>query len=75
LKDYLVAFTGEGFNFGEYKLGELHEKHALALGTWEPSQHLLEDRGKPRKLRDMPRGPYRLLASYPANKRIKFNPV
>jgi hypothetical protein len=29
------------------KLRGLHEKQQL--GTWEPSQHLLEDRGKPRK--------------------------
>jgi hypothetical protein len=27
----------------------MHEKYAIA--TWEPSQRLLNDRGKPRKLR------------------------
>jgi hypothetical protein len=31
------------------KLGGLHKKHAVQLGTWEPSEHLLEGRGKPRK--------------------------
>jgi hypothetical protein len=31
------------------KSGGLHEKHAVATWNLEPSQHLLEDRGKPRK--------------------------
>jgi hypothetical protein len=38
-----------GGNFYEFKIGGLHEKHAVQFGIWEPSQHLLEDRGKPRK--------------------------
>jgi hypothetical protein len=44
-----VASTVRGENFDEFKSGGLHEKHAVQLGTWEPSQHLLKDRGKPRK--------------------------
>jgi hypothetical protein len=42
----LVPFTADEFNLGEFKSRGLHEKHAVV--TWEPSQHLLEDRGKPR---------------------------
>jgi hypothetical protein len=43
-----VTFTAEQFNNNnEFKSGGLHEKHAVA--TWEPSQHSLEDRGKPRE--------------------------
>jgi hypothetical protein len=34
-----------GFNFDEFKSVELHDQ----LGNLEPSQHLLEDGGKPRK--------------------------
>jgi hypothetical protein len=29
----VVAFRAEGFNFGEFKSGGLHEKHAVA--TWD----------------------------------------
>jgi hypothetical protein len=42
-----VAFTSKGFD--GFKSGELHEKNAVATRTWEPSQHLREGRGKPRK--------------------------
>ena len=31
----------------KFKSGGLHEKHVVA--TWNPSQHLLIDTGKPRK--------------------------
>jgi hypothetical protein len=31
------------------KSGGLHEKHAVQLGIWEPSQNFLEDGGKSRK--------------------------
>jgi hypothetical protein len=41
----LAASKIEG-NFEKIKSGGQHEKQ---LGTWEPSQHLLENRGKPRK--------------------------
>jgi hypothetical protein len=30
-------------------LGGLHERHAVQRGIWVPTQHLLWDRGKPRK--------------------------
>jgi hypothetical protein len=30
-------------------LGGLHERHAVQRGIWVPTQHLLSDRGKPRK--------------------------
>jgi hypothetical protein len=30
-------------------LGGLHGKHAVQLGIWVPTQHLLWDQGKPRK--------------------------
>jgi hypothetical protein len=47
----------------------LHGKHAVRLGIWVPSQHLLWDQGKPRKTlielagrKDIPDA-YRLLAS------------
>jgi len=34
----------------KFKSGGLHEKHVVAtLESWEPSQHLLIDTGKPRK--------------------------
>jgi hypothetical protein len=42
----LVALAARELNLDEFKSGGLHEKHAVA--TWEPSQHLLKDRGKPR---------------------------
>jgi hypothetical protein len=32
-----------------FKSRGLHEKHAIVTWTLEPSQHLLEDRGKPGK--------------------------
>jgi len=32
-----------------FKSGGLHKKHVVATWTWEPSQHLLIDTGKPRK--------------------------
>jgi len=32
-----------------FKSGGLHEKHVVATWTWEPSEHLLIDTGKPRK--------------------------
>jgi hypothetical protein len=48
-KIILVAFTAEKFNFDEFKSEGLHEKQQQQLGTWEPSQHLFKDRGKPRK--------------------------
>jgi hypothetical protein len=45
-----VAFTTEGLNFDEADSEWLHEKHAVATwGTWKPSEHLLEDREKPKK--------------------------
>jgi hypothetical protein len=37
-----VVLTVILLNFNGFKSGGLHEKHAVA--TWEPSQHLLEDR-------------------------------
>jgi hypothetical protein len=30
-------------------LGGLHERHAVQRGIWVPTQHLIWDRGKPRK--------------------------
>jgi hypothetical protein len=30
-------------------LGGLHERHAVQRGIWVRTQHLLQDRGKPRK--------------------------
>jgi hypothetical protein len=38
----LVALTANELNFEEFKSGGLPEKHAVAVGTWEPSPHLLE---------------------------------
>jgi hypothetical protein len=35
----VVAFTAEGFNFGEFKSGGLHEKHAVA--TWDSERIML----------------------------------
>jgi len=43
----------------KFKSGGLHEKHVMTtVESWEPSQHLLIDIGKPRKTRvevDSPR--------------------
>jgi hypothetical protein len=36
-------------NFEKLIFGGLHEKHAVQRGIWVPTQHLLWDRGKPRK--------------------------
>jgi len=33
----------------KFTSGGIHEKHVVATWTWEPSQHLLTDTGKPRK--------------------------
>jgi len=33
----------------KFKSGGLHEKHSGNLESWEPSQHLLIDTGKPKK--------------------------
>jgi hypothetical protein len=46
-KNNLAALRAVELNFDEFTSGGLHEKHAV--GTWEPSQRLLENRGKPRK--------------------------
>jgi hypothetical protein len=50
-------------------LGGLHVKHAVQRGIWVPTQHLLWDRGKPRKTwsQDLPDANW-LLASSPALK-------
>jgi hypothetical protein len=40
----MMAFEAKELNFYEIKSGNLHEKHAV--GTWEPSQHLLRHREK-----------------------------
>jgi hypothetical protein len=54
----------------KFKLGGLHERHAVA--TWKPSQHSLLDTGKPRKTCVEVTGPgpsgYGLLASNPVTK-------
>jgi hypothetical protein len=43
-------FTAERFNFDTLKFRGLDEKHVAAnMGIWEPSQHLLGDRGKTKK--------------------------
>jgi hypothetical protein len=52
-------------------LGRLHGKHAVQRGIWVPTQHLLWDKGKPRKTfrvgrsQDLPDANW-LLASSPA---------
>jgi hypothetical protein len=46
-KIIFIALTARELNSDEFKSGGLHEKRSVA--TWEPSQHLLEDRGKPIK--------------------------
>jgi hypothetical protein len=38
----VVAFTGKVYNFNKVK----PEARSSNLGTWESSQHVLEDRGK-----------------------------
>jgi len=38
------------FNLDGFKLAGLQEKHAVATWTWDPSQYLLEDWGKPRNV-------------------------
>jgi hypothetical protein len=36
--------------FEKLILGGLHEKHEVQRGIWVPTQHLLWDQGKPRKI-------------------------
>jgi hypothetical protein len=38
-----VLLLSKGFNYDEFRSGKLPEKQAVT-GTWEPFQHLLEDR-------------------------------
>jgi hypothetical protein len=45
-KDNFLAFITKNCKFDYFKCGGLHEKHAVA--TWEQSQRLLNDGGKPR---------------------------
>jgi len=49
----------------EFMLGGLHEKCSGNLESWEPSQHLLLDTGKPRKtcVEVAGRRTFRILAS------------
>jgi hypothetical protein len=44
-----VALPARELNFDKFKSGWLDEKHAVETWNLEPSQHLLKDRGKPRK--------------------------
>jgi hypothetical protein len=45
----LERLLREGFSFDELRPGGCVRSSQQQLGTWEPSQHLLEGRGKPRK--------------------------
>jgi hypothetical protein len=49
LKKYFNGFESMKLSSDEFMEEGLHEKHEQKLTTWEPTQHLLKDRGKPRK--------------------------
>jgi hypothetical protein len=48
-KQVIWQYPQQGIILMSLKSGRLHEKHAVATRTWEPSQHLLEDRRKIKK--------------------------
>jgi hypothetical protein len=61
-----VIFLIKKFNFDNFNWGGLCEKHAVAtwnFGFWEPSQQLLEERGKP-VLRWLVTGPSRCILTF-----------